>query len=158
MALTSSDAAQVLALLTGRVDPIVYQTVKNILELQVQNNQNLPAGESYTNIKEYCQRLRDKLVATGRGIVTDDPKDEMLTVYMDRNKVGRLFNAVPEDGYVAAFPGIHTSDSGKDQLTISLLAADKNLNILPGHISGNVHGEQSWGNRTMMCDLDTLLR
>ncbi|WP_118972645.1 hypothetical protein [Taibaiella koreensis] len=158
MALTSSQAAQVLALLAGQVDPSVFQTVKNILDLQLQANNNLPDGESYTNIKEYCLRLRDKLIASGKGIVADDPKDEMLMVYMDRDKVRRLFNSVPQDGYMAAFPGIHTSPNGKDQLTISLLAADKDLNILPGHISGNIYGEQSWGNRTMMCDLDTLLR
>lgn len=131
------------------------QIVKNLLDLNLQNN-DIPQGESYNNIKVYCQRLRDKLVASGRGIVTDDPEQEMLMVYMDRDKVKRLFTAVPDGGYLAAMPGIHTAASGEDQLTISLLAADRDFNILEAHIQGDTHGEESWGNRNMMCNLENV--
>lgn len=155
MSLTSSQAAQVLAVLAGKVDQNTYKIVQNLLELNLLNS-NIPEGESYNNIKVYCQRLRDKLIASGKGIVTDDPEQEMLIVYMDREKVKRLFTAVPDGGYVAAMPGIHTSATGEDQLTISLLAADRDLNILQSHILGNTHGEQSWDNRNMMCNLESV--
>lgn len=157
MALTPAQAAEVMAALNGKVDSNTLQIVKNLLDLNLVNN-NIPAGESYNNIKTYCLRLRDKLRASGKGIVTDDPDKEMLLVYMDREKVKRLFNTVPQDGYLAAIPGIHTASTGEDQLTISLLAADKDLNILPSHIQGSAHGEESWGNRNMMCNLDTVFR
>lgn len=158
MTLTPTQVSQILGLLIHKVDEQTFQAVKMIFDLQSQGDEALPEGESYTNIRQYCQRLRDKLIASGKGIVADDPGEEMLMVYMDRNKVKRLFNSVPADGYVAAFPGIHTSPNGQDQLTISLLAADKSFNILPAHINGNINGEQSWDNRTMMCDLETILR
>lgn len=157
MALTPQQADEVLSALDGNVDDNTYEIVRNLLDLNITDN-GIPAGESYNNIKQYCRRLRDKLRASGKGIVTDDPDKEMLIVYMDRSKVKRLFNSVPEGGYLAAIPGIHTSANGEDQLTISLLAADKDLNILPAHLLGQTHGEQSWGNRNIMQNLDTILR
>jgi predicted ATP-dependent Lon-type protease len=155
MSLTSTQAAQVMSALAGKVDQNTFQIVKNLLDLNLQNN-DIPEGESYHNIKVYCQRLRDRLIASGKGIVTDDPEQEMLMVYMDREKVKRLFISVPEGGYLAAMPGIHTAPTGEDQLTISLLAADRNLNILDAHIQGSTHGEESWGNRNMMCNLESI--
>lgn len=155
MSLTPSQAAQILTVLNGKVDPNTFEIVRNLLDLNLLDN-DIPEGESYNNIKMYCQRLRDKLISSGKGIVTDDPEQEMLVVYMDRAKVKRLFNSVPEDGYLAAVPGIHDSTSGEEQLTISLLAADRNLNILQSHIIGDTHGEESWGNRNTMCNLDSV--
>ncbi len=155
MSLTSIQAAQVMTALAGKVDDNTLQIVKNLLDLNLVNN-DIPEGESYHNIKVYCQRLRDRLVASGKGIVADDPEQEMLIVYMDKDKVRRLFSSVPDGGYLAAMPGIHTAPSGEDQLTISLLAADRNLNILDAHIQGNKHGEESWGNRNMMCNLESV--
>lgn len=157
MALTPVQAAEVMAALAGKVDNNTLQIIKNLMDLNMVDN-NIPAGESYNKIKEYCQRLRAKLRSSGKGIVTDDPEKEMLLVYMDHSKVKRLFNTIPKDGYIAAIPGIHTSSTGEDQLTISLLGADKDLNILSSHLTGSAHGEESWGNRNMMCNLDTILR
>lgn len=155
MILTPSQIAQVLSALAGKVDDQTMAVVKQLLEYTT-GMDGLPPGDSYEEIKAHSQRLFKQFQTLGRGIATDSPQEETMVVYMDMNKVKRLLPRVPADGYIAALPGI-ASGSGKEHLTISLLAADRNFRIMPDHISGGVCGEQSWDNRNIMSSMDVVL-
>jgi hypothetical protein len=157
MTLTPAQAQQVLAAVTGKVDDDVFDIIKNLANSSNGHDPMLP-GETYQQIKVYSQRLLDQYMALGRGIATDSPQEETMVVFMDPAKINRILNVVPANGYVAAFPGIHTSPSGKEEITISLLAADSNMNIIPGHISGQINGEESWDNCNIMANMNEVLR
>lgn len=156
MILTPSQIQQILAALNGKIDNETLATVKKLLET-AGGNTSLPPGDTYDQIKTYSERLLAQYQALGRGITTDAPEDETLVVYMDVARVKRLLTIVPANGYVAAFPGIHTAGTGQNQLTISLLAADNNLRILPNHTTGNVCGEESWDNRNILGNMAAVL-
>lgn len=155
MSLTPSQAAQILAALAGKIDNATLAVVKKLLETATINN-NFPPGDTYQQIKSYSQRLLAQYEAMGTGIVTNNPHEETMVVYMEPDKVKRLFTSLPSDGYIAALPGIHHG-TGNEHMTISLLGADKNMNILPQHISGGVCGEESWLNLNVMSNLDLVL-
>jgi|GEM_PF-1905105 len=156
MTLTTAQAAGILAMLEKKVDPDTLRTIERILSLHTETP-DIPDGDSYTSIRQYSQNLYDVLLKSGRGIATDHPDDELLMVYMDRDKVKRLFRSVPSGGYLAALPGIHRDKDGAMQLTVSLLATDGNKMPLPGHISGSMHGEQSWDARNIMRNMAAAL-
>lgn len=155
MSLTPSQAAQILAALAGKIDNATLGIVKKLLETATMNN-NFPPGDTYQQIKSYSQRLLAQYEAMGTGIATSNPHEETMVVYMEPDKLKRLVLTVPSDGYIAALPGIHHG-SGDEHMTISLLGADRNMNILPQHISGGVCGEESWGNLNVMSNLDLVL-
>lgn len=155
MSLTPSQAAQILAALTGKIDNATLEIVKKLLNSATMNN-NFPPGDTYQQIKSYSQRLLSQYQTMGTGIATANPHDETMVVYMEPDKLKRLVATVPSDGYIAALPGIHHG-TGNEHLTISLLGADKNMNILPEHISGGVCGEESWVNLNVMGNLDLIL-
>lgn len=155
MSLTPSQAAQILAALAGKIDNATLAVVKKLLETATVNN-NFPPGDTYQQIKSYSQRLLAQYMTMGTGIATSNPHEETMVVYMEPDKLKRLFHTIPSDGYIAALPGIHHG-SGNEHLTISLLGADRNMNILPEHISGGVCGEESWGNLNVMSNLDQVL-
>lgn len=155
MSLTPSQTAQILTILAGKIDNATLGIVKNLLNTATINN-SFPPGDTYQQIKSYSQRLLAKYETMGTGIATSNPHEETMVVYMEPDKVKRLVMTVPSDGYIAALPGIHYG-TGNDHVTISLLGADKNMNILPQHISGGVCGEESWGNLNVMSNLDSVL-
>ncbi|MFA6058136.1 MAG: hypothetical protein WC756_08045 [Taibaiella sp.] len=155
MSLTPTQAAQILAALAGKVDNATLAVVKKLLETATITN-NFPPGDTYQQIKSYSQRLLAQYQTLGTGVATSNPHDETMVVYMEPDKLKRLFMSVPSDGYIAALPGIHHG-TGNDHLTISLLGTDKNMNILPEHISGGVCGEESWPNLNVMSNLDLVL-
>jgi hypothetical protein len=153
MSLSSGQVANIMSALLGKLDTQTFAEVKRILECNI-TDASVPNGEPYNNIKTYSAELFNRLMESGRGIVEERPEEELLAVYMDRGKVQRLFNKVPVGGYLAAMPGIHKSKEGSSQLTISLLATDAALNILPVHLNGSIHGEEQWDNRRVMAAMD----
>lgn len=155
MSLTPTQVSQILSILTGKIDNATLAIVKNLLEGATINN-NFPPGDTYQQIKSYSQRLLTQYQTMGTGIATANPHDETMVVYMEPGRLKRLFASIPSDGYIAALPGIHHG-TGNDHLTISLLGADKNMNILPEHISGDVYGEETWVNLNVMGNLDSIL-
>ncbi|RYE11801.1 MAG: hypothetical protein EOP51_32575 [Sphingobacteriales bacterium] len=157
MMLNPSQLKQVMDALTGKVDKQVLETVNSLLGV-TSSAHILAPGDTYTNIRSYSERLQAQFVANGRGIVADDPNNEVMVVYMEVDQVKRLLSQVPQNGYVAALPGVHNaSGTGQDQVTISLLAADAARNIIPGHIGGSVMGEEAWDNINIMANLAQVL-
>jgi len=157
MMLNPSQFKQVMDTLTGKVDKQVLETVTKLLGSPAADNMVAP-GETYTDIRSYSERLAARFIANGRGIVADDPNNEVMVVYMEVDKVQRLLTQVPVNGYVAALPGVHNAaGSGQDQVTISLLAADAARNIIPGHVGGNVLGEEAWDNINIIAHMAQVL-
>ncbi len=162
MKLNPAQAQQVLAAVAGKVDSDVMNILKEMASGNGATgdsmNNILAPGETYQDIKNYSQRLLEQYQALGRGIATDNPQEETMVVFMDPAKINRILSVVPANGFVSAFPGIHTSPMGKEEITISLLAADSNMNIIPGHISGQINGEESWDNCNIMAHINEVLR
>lgn len=157
MKMTVQQSSELKALLQAL--PIPDGSLDLLLQLIDQHTTGEPpaAGDPYANIRSYSSLLYDKFRAMGTGIVSEEPDDEMLAVYMEKDKVRKLLHDVPEDGYLAAFPGIHTPAGKSPRLTISLLATDKSKRPLEMHISGGRHGEQCWDSRTTMKEIETAL-
>lgn len=157
MTLTPLQVTQIMAAITGNVDPDILVIVKRLLDGVTMNNPCGP-GESYADIKTYSQRLLDRLTQLGTGIAVPDPMDDTLLVYMDIDKVKRLMAHVPADGYLAALPGIHNHPvTGTEELTISLLGCGSNMEVLPAHINSSLTGEEAWGNCNIMQRINTVL-
>lgn len=155
MALTIAQVSQILTAIQPVVTPSVYAEVKQMLDNAMADN---PApGETYDNIKQYSVNLRDTLIANSGGICNEDPNEDNMAIFMDKNRVQRLLNQVPIGGYIAALPGIHNVD-GRNKLTVSLLASDDSFNILEEHCTGQLYGEETWKNTRTFSDLDAILR
>ncbi len=155
MALTIAQVNLILTTIQPVVDAAALAEVKQMLENALADNPH--PGEPYDNIKQYSVTLLDNLRSNSRGICSDDPNEDNMAIFMDKNRVQRLLNKVPVGGYIAAFPGIHTIN-GVDKLTVSLLAADDTFTILDGHCNGQMQGEQAWKNTRTFADLETILR
>lgn len=155
MPLTQQQVDVVLNALLNRIDDDLYGAVKSVLSGYCAT---LPvAGDPYSNIKEYSARLLSVLQQLDRGIVQSNPLDETMLVMMEKNKIKRLLNHVPEGGYLAALPGIHKNAAGADEFTVSLLAFDNNSKIHADHTTGNLCGEEMWDKRNSFSSINTVL-
>lgn len=157
MTLTDTQLQEILHVLAGTCDPATLQTIENTLRPYSHATQNYPS-EPYSVIKTNSQQLHQHLRTTGRGIVANNPNDEVLAIFMEREQVSRILDAVPAYGHLAALPGIEYKPDGTKQITISLLAADRKCRILQEHIDGSLNGEESWGQRSVMGDIANVLR
>ena len=155
MTLTTDQAAGLLAAVNGKIDVANFALLKQLIETCTQPA-NIPDGETYEDIRNHSHRLLKQYQMMGRGVIANDPNQETLVVFMEPAKVRRLMASVPANGYIAAFPGIHSKSAGDDRVTVSLLAADSNRNIIADHISGAVTGEESWDNCDVMANIDAM--
>jgi len=155
MMLTKAQADSIMKDLDGKVSSETLSLIKSLVKKNTEDN-TLNDGDSYTDIRGYSKLLYDKLVQIGTGVVVTQPGDETLMVYMEPKKVRRLLNNVPDDGYLAALPGIHTRN-GISELTVSLLAIDNNMQPMPEHVAGNLPGEECWDNRSLMKQMNAAL-
>lgn len=155
MALTLTQANLILTTIKPVVDAAAFDEVKQLLDNAMADHPS--PGDTYDNIKQYSVTLLNNLRSNSRGICSDDPNEDNMAVFMDKNRVQRLLNKVPIGGFVAALPGIHTIN-GVNKLTVSLLASDDEFNILEDHCNGNLHGEETWKDTRTFSELGTLLR
>lgn len=154
MALTIAQVNLIQTTLQTVLPPAALAEVKQLLDNAMADNPS--PGDSYDNIKQYSVTLLDILRTNSRGICCDNPDEDNMVVFMDKNRVQRLLNKVPIGGYIAALPGIHKMN-GVDKLTVSLLAADDNFAVLEHHCNGQLPGEQTWKDTRTFSDLDTIL-
>ena len=119
----------------------------------------MPAPDTYINIKDYATAYVDQLNNTlGRGIVKLAPAQENLIIYFEiANLVDLIRRAGTDAVYLAGVFGIHNDEAGLPEFTISLLGADKNLNILQGHKDGLIDGEEVWPKRKFVSDFSSIL-
>ncbi len=155
MALSINQVAQILTAIQPVVDNSVYNEVKLLLNNALAESPH--PGETYDNIRQYSVNLREVLLANSSGICHDDPNQDNMAIFMDRNRVQRLLNVVPPGGYMAALPGIHTVE-GVQKFTVSLLASDDSFQILDDHCTGKLHGEETWKNTRTFSEFDNVLR
>lgn len=123
------------------------------------SNFRLVVPDSYANIKVYAARYANQLI-TGlqSGIAKQNPDDEALLIYFDVASVAELIRQGGTDcTYLAGVLGIHTTDAGEDQLTISLLCTDKHGEVLLGHRNGTLDGQEVWPYRASIADLNVVL-
>jgi hypothetical protein len=155
MPLTQQQVDVVLDALLNQIDDNLYGAVKSVLSGYCAP---LPvAGDPYSNIKDYSARLLSVLQQLDRGIVQSNPLDETMMVMMEKNKIKRLLNHVPDGGYLAALPGIHKNAAGAEEFTVSLLAFDASSRILSDHTGGNLCGEEMWDKRNSFNTINTVL-
>jgi len=115
---------------------------------------SLHHSDPYINISQYSHDLMARMTAQGHGLVTQNPGDELLGVFMERDNIARLLAWVPTDGYLFASVGIHTSP--RTEMTISLLAADSAKQIIGPHTAGTINGEEVWQERANFSQLNQI--
>ena len=81
-----------------------------------------------------------------------------MIIYFDVASVAELIRQGGSDcTYLAGVFGIHTADSGEDELTISLLCADNKGEILAAHKNGTLDGQEVWPYRANVSDFASVL-
>jgi len=118
-----------------------------------------PVADSYENIKGYATSYTSLLNSLGRGIVKSNPQDEQLIIYFEVDRINDLIrrggNGVT---FLAGVLGVHKQlSSDMSEFTISLLCADSNGSILPGHVNNTIPGEEVWPNRKKVSDISSAL-
>jgi hypothetical protein len=129
------------------------------LKNKTMTNFKLLMPDSYANIKIYAARYIDRLKTDLRtGIIKQDPNEEALVIYFD---VASVMELIRQGGaactYLSGVLGIHTTDAGEDQFTISLLCADKFGEVLQEHKNGTLDGQEVWPYRASIADFNSVL-
>ena len=114
-----------------------------------------PITDSYTNIQGYADNFEGALNFLQSGITATNPKDEVFALLMEAPDVQSIINLHGCE-FVAGIVGVHY-DKGTPRLTISLLGADKNGDILAAHKNGTEPGQEVWPNRITLKDKSTFL-
>ncbi len=146
----------ILSGLQDRIDAETYEKLSRLLHLNVERRL-LTTGDSNANIRSYSSDYVTTLNNMGSGIVTTSPGDELLIIYMEKSAVTGMLSNIPSNGYLAVLPGVHLDGNGDPELTLSLLGADSNKDILSGHIDGTIDGEEKWPERGTVQNFSTLL-
>ena len=117
------------------------------------------AQDTYANIKGYATSYANQLTnSLGSGIVKPAAADEKLIIFFDIKNVQELIKrGEPDAVYLAGVFGIHDDENGIPELTISLLCADSNLDILQGHVTNQLKGEEVWPNTKLVSDIGAAL-
>jgi hypothetical protein len=96
----------------------------------------------YSEIKNYNTNLRSLF---SKGITCPDARDEQTVTLMEKERVLQLLDHVPSDGYLAAVLSVCEHEiTGKDHLSIALLAANKDKMPIDDHLNDTLPGEQHW--------------
>jgi hypothetical protein len=144
MALTEHQIREVIQVLSAsHLDRKLINEVQRILE----KNSGLhdEPSTTYDAIKGYCANYRDTMSTYSKMLTPPQPyARDMMLVYMDHDKVARVLDNVPTDGYLAAVMGIYSNSRSLQQLTVSLLATDSNFNFVTDGSGNILPGEQSW--------------
>jgi hypothetical protein len=157
MALSQEQFDEVVKTLsTAHLDPKTLQEIIKILKACLKGG-SVP-GTPYNDIKGYTSQYKTTLAEKGSGVVQPDYENEMMVTYMDQQRVKRIFDLVPADGFLAAMPGVHTDNSGKQQFTISLLAANNDLSFVQNNLKMPCDGEEVWGNFDILKNFDTVFK
>lgn len=157
MALSQEQFDEVVEILsTSHLDPKTLQEILKILKACLKGK-NTP-GTPYSDIKDYCFQYKTALEERGSGVVQSNYEKEMMITFMDQQRVKRVFDLVPPDGFLAAMPGVHTDSSGQQQFTISLLAANNDLSFVQNNLKMPCDGEEVWGNFDILQNFDTVFK
>lgn len=157
MSLTQDQVQQVLKAMTASsLDKKLIEDVKDILELHGGNGA-LP-NTTYDSIKGFCQNYVSSLEEMDRGLVPENYEDEMMVVYMDKTAVSSVLSNVPDGGFLAGIMGVYDNTSSEAQLTISLLATDRDLNFVKDARGNYLAGEQCWKQISVVENFDTVFK
>ena len=109
------------------------------------------AQDSYENIKGYARAFRGAVENMGKGVAQAEARRETLAVMMEREQIEQLL-AITGVTKVAAVIGVD-----KGRLTVALLGADDQDQILSSHIDGTEKGQQVWPTVIPVDDLENFL-
>lgn len=129
-----------LELLTGNVSDEILHAVRELFPERTCESEST----KYENVRDYSFNLFNFLNQEQRGIVANDPNEEVCAIFMNKCRVERLMEHIPPDGYLTALPGKYKNLQGNEVFTIALLAADNQHKILSAHIGGDIDGEEAW--------------
>src|SRR5262245_22750436 len=105
------------------------------------------APENYSTIRSYAQSYKDVLkTELGRGVVSANPDNDVFAVLMEKQRIIDLANKAGCE-YLAAIIGVQLTGGVPTNLTISILCADSNGEILDAHKTGGLQGEEVWPNK-----------